>query len=793
MSPPSQASPTRIFLTPRRRRAIPLRVVPQAAPGGFSTLARLGAKTVLVGLGERPGLPFALVESKLAVPASKADAVSRTALVNRLRGLAERTVVSIVAPAGYGKTTLCAQWAARDGRPCAWVAIDERDNDPVVFLRHLAAAVDRAVGLAPEILDDLGRTGEPVWNAALPRLGAALAGAPRPLLLVLDDAHLLRTSDAVSALELIAGHIGPGSTLALTGRRAPQLPHARVRLAGELAELGAGDLRLTPRETALVVRALGLELGVEELAELRRRSEGWPAGVRLMALAMRGEPGHQATGGDTRLVEYFRSEVVAGLTEGELAFARRTAVLDRLSGPLCRAVLGGASRASRRLEALVDEGAFLVPLDQERRWYRYHALFGEFLRSELEADEPDLVPELYGRAADWYEANGDLEHAVGAAEAAGDDERVARLVGSLAVPAFCGGELDTVGGWFDRLAEGDSFRRHPAVAAVGAWVAAIRGRTTEAERLLAFAERRRKDALADGTPVGALVRLVRAALCSEGVERMRADAEAAAETLPDESRLLPSAIGLRGVALLLTGDEAAADDAFADACEAAERLGAPVALSLALAERSLIAGARGDHAAAEDFAAAAAVSVEDAGLHSYPTRGAALAASARAALRHGRWDEARAELAASAEIVPHLTGSLPWLAVQVRLELGRVYLALRDAGGSRRMVSEAQELLARRPGLGILVTQVEELTRDLAELDRAANGSGSSLTAAELRLLPMLATHLSFREIGERLFVSRNTIKTQAISVYRKLGVSTRSAAIARAEELGLVEPGAAG
>ncbi len=566
-----------------------------------------------------------------------------------------------------------------------------------------------------------------------------------------------------------------------------------MRLDGELAELGAADLRLTPRETALVVRALGLELDVEELAELRRRSEGWPAGVRLLALAMRAEPERHATGGDTRLVEYFRSEVVAGLTEGELAFARRTAVLDRLSGPLCRAVLGGASRASRRLEALVDEGAFLIPLDRERRWYRYHTLFGEFLRRELETDEPELVPDLYGRAADWYEATGDLENAVGAAEAAGDDERVARLVGSLAVPAYCGGELDTVGGWFDRLAEGDSFRRHPAIAAVGAWVAANRGRTSEAERLLACAKGRRKDALADGTPVGALVSLVRAALCGDGVERMRADAEAAAATLPAESRLLPSAVGLRGVALLLAGEEAAADDVFAEAVEAAERLGAPVAHSLALAERSLIAGARGDHAAAEDFARAAAASVDDAGLQSYPTRGATLAASARAALRHGRWDEARAELAASADIVPQLTASLPWLGVQARLELGRVYLALRDAARARRMLGEAQELLARRPGLGTLVAQVEELARDLAELDRAANGSGSSLTAAELRLLPLLATHLSFREIGERLFVSRNTIKTQAISVYRKLGVSTRSAAIARAEQLGLVEAGAAG
>ncbi|MGZ8694801.1 MAG: hypothetical protein ACXWYS_05120, partial [Gaiellaceae bacterium] len=569
-----------------------------------STLARLGAKTVLVGLSERLALPFALLESKLAVPPPKPGAVSRTALVNRLRALAAAHVVSIVAPAGYGKTTLCAQWARRDGRACAWLTVDERDNDPVVLLRHLAGAVDRAVGLDQNVFDDLAGPGESVWTAALPRLGAALARVPEPLLLILDDAHLACSDDATTALELIAAHLAPGSTIALAGRRASRLPLARLRAAGELAELDSAELRLTSRETALLARALGLDLDIEGIAALRRRSEGWPAGVQLIALAVHGEPYEDGprrlpSGSDAFLVDYFRSEVVAGLTEGELAFARRTSVLDRLSAPLCRAVLDGARAAGRRLEALVDEGAFLVPLDTERRSYRYHVLFREFLRHELETDEPELVPELHRRAADWYEEHGHAEAAVGAAQSAGDTDRVARLVGSLAVPAYCAGELATVGGWFDRLAEEGGFERHPAIAAVGAWVAAVRGRTADAAALLAFAERGRKETLADGTTLGALVSLVRAALCAEGIVQMREDAEAAGATLPAESRLLPSALALRGVALLLAGDEGAADDAFTQACESADRLQAPDVHSLALAQRSLIAGERGDHAAAE--------------------------------------------------------------------------------------------------------------------------------------------------------------------------------------------------
>jgi LuxR family transcriptional regulator, maltose regulon positive regulatory protein len=806
MSLPSQASPSGngVQVVPAlrarrtRRGAVALRVVPSpasAATAGSSTLARLGAKTVLVGLGERRAVPFALVESKLAVPLSKAGTVSRTALVNRLRAISERTIVSIVAPAGYGKTTVCAQWARRDGRACAWLTVDERDNDPVVFIRHLAAALDRAVGIDPAVLDDLGNPGASVSSSALPRVAAALAAAPRPFLLILDDAHRIHANDAVLALELVAEHVPPGSTLALTGRRAPRLPVARLRAAGDLAEFDLPALRLTSRETALAVRGLGLDLGVEELAELQRRAEGWPAGVHLMALAMlsAGSDSHQArrplpTGSHGFLADYFRSEVVSGLSEAELAFARRTSVLDRLSIPLCRAVLDGARVNGRRLEALANEGAFLMPLDPERSWFRYHPLIGEFLRHELEADEPELVPDLYRRAADWYEAHGYPEAAVGAAQSAGDVERVAVLVGSLAVPAYCAGKLATVGGWFDRLAEDGGFERHPAIAAVGAWVAAVRGRTAEAERLLAFAERGRKDALADGTPLRALVRLVRAALCAGGIDQMRADAEAAAAALPADSRLLPAAMALRAVALLFGGDRDAADAAFAEAGGAADRLRAPVIQSLALGERSLIAGDRGDHAAAEAFAEAARALVKQGGLEAYPTSGAERAASARAALRHGRWDEARTELTASAEVVPQLTGSLPWLAVQIRVELGRVYLALRDDAAARRMLAEAKEILARRPGLGALVADAAALEQELTELHRESNGAGSSLTGAELRLLPLLATHLSFREIGERLYVSRNTIKTQAISVYRKLGVSTRSAAIARAEHLGLVE-----
>src|SRR5262249_19864366 len=246
---------------------------------------------------------------------------------------------------GCGKARVGGEGAGRDGRPCAWLTVDDRDNDSALFLRHLRAALD---------------------------------GVDGPLLLVVDNAHLLRSGDAADALAGLP--LPAGSTVVLAGRRAPNIPLARLRAAGTVAELGAGDLVCSAREAALLLRAAGVGGDAEELAELRRRSEGWPAGLALLA-----------RGGERFVADYFRSEVTSSLTDSELTFARRTAVLERLSGPLCDAVLD-AHASSRRLHALEDAGAFVVPLDEDRRWYRFHGLFRDFLPAQLAAKHLEPVP-----------------------------------------------------------------------------------------------------------------------------------------------------------------------------------------------------------------------------------------------------------------------------------------------------------------------------------------------------------------------------------------------------------------
>jgi LuxR family maltose regulon positive regulatory protein len=269
---------------------------------------------------------------------------------------------------------------------------------------------------------------------------------------------------------------------------------------------------------------------------------------------------------------------------------------------------------------------------------------------------------------------------------------------------------------------------------------------------------------------------------------MREDAVAARAKLRRGATWRPSALLVEGAAAILLGNDDTADSILAEAALEAERVGSTETRVIALGERSLLAAARGDYHEAEDLALEACDLMEDTELKDYSTSALALAASARAMLRHGLWEKARHQLSLAENLLPALTSALPWLAVQVRLELGYAFVTLRDHDGAQRMLQEACEILDLKPKLGVLSAGVDALADEINDMPTGA-GRSSGLTAAELRLLPLLSTHLSFREIGERLFVSRNTIKTQAISVYRKLGVSSRSEAIDRASELGLVGP----
>ena len=739
-------------------------------------------------------LPFELDESKIQVPALRSGTVSRTGLVNRLRASASFPVLTMTAPAGYGKTTLLAQWAVRDSRHFAWVSLDERDDDPLVLLCSVAAALHAVKPLDRSVLEALTTPSPSLWSSGIPRLASALSAFKGNLVLVLDDAHLLRSREAAEIVAMLADNVAAGSTLVLGGRATPALPITALRTAGKLFELGADQIALTPREGQLLLRATGADLSLSHVTELVSRCEGWPAALSLAALTLRDDEATEQKGakrmqfdtGDGNVTDYLRAEYLSRLRPSALQFLRRTSVLDRMCGALCDAVLQEQGSALE-LESIERSNLFLVPLDRQRVWYRYHHLFRDLLRRELAEREPELEAVLHRRAAVWYEERGDSDSALEHAWAAGDIKHVARILTAIALPVYFGGRVATVERWLTGFDDVSLLERYPHVALQGSFIHALRGRTEQAQRWLGIVERQAAGAGQSSLQPG--IAAVRATMGLDGVYQMIADAESALSGLQRDNQFRPSALTALGIGYALLGQDRRADAIFASAGDEAERLGATDTRVVAISERSLLAAAESDQPAAESLALEARELVEQGRLDFYPTSSMAIAASARAELRHGRWEEARALLAKSRELRSGLThGFLPWLTLQTLIEEGQAYLAIRDVESVRSRVTEIRSLLREHPFVGVLAEQAGELERAV-EAMRQGDDAARGLTGAELRLLPLLSTHLSFREIGEALFVSRNTVKTQAISVYRKLEVSSRSEAIARAVELGLIEP----
>ena len=720
--------------------------------------------------------------------------VRRPSLIDRLARDDCGPIVSVVAPAGYGKTTLLSQWAERNGQAFAWVSVDDADNDPKVLLTYVAEALDAVQPVGGRVFDALASPASSVPGSVVPRLGAALAAMTTPVVLVLDDVHALRNAECRAALSVLADHVPGGSRLALAGRDEPPLRVARLRAEGRVTEIGPGDLSLTCEEASSLLRAAQVALGADEVAELHRRTEGWPAGLYLAALCLRegGSPGAAAisVAGDHRFVtEYVESEFLARISPEQRMFLTRTAVLERMCGPLCEAVLDRPGSAAS-LDDLARSNLLLVPLDRRRQWYRYHHLFRDMLLAQLERQSPELIPVLRRRAAGWYVGNGMDEDALEYSMAAGDVDEAARLVQKLWLPADRRSRTATLQRWFGWLEDQDGIEGHPMLAVQAASVSLMTGRPAEAERWADVVDRWQfGDGIRPDDPAAeAWAALLRASLCRHGVEQMRADADEAVRRCAEENLVVPAAALLQGIARILCGDRDGGDASLETAVRGTEETGATENLAFALGERSLVALARGEWSRAGALAAQAGSVLVRAGIEDSHAVPLLCAAQARVALHRGDVPAARRELVTAQRLRHLLTYALPHLAVQARIELIRVHLALADLAGARTLMGEIDELLRRRPDLGTLVGESEALRAQLSRQRGADSPGPSALTAAELRVLPLLASHLPAAEIAAELFVSVHTIKSQQASLYRKLGTSSRSQAVARARQLGLLE-----
>ena len=534
------------------------------------------------------------------------------------------------------------------------------------------------------------------------------------------------------------------------------------------------------RMASSLLRNAEVTLGEDEVAELHRRTEGWPTGLYLAALYLReGGPLAGAAvsfGGADRLVsEYMESEFLARISRQNRVFLTRTAVLERMSGPLCEAVLE-LPGAHAILADLARSNLLLVPLDRRGRWYRYHHLFRDMLLAELERLEPGLLPVLRRRAADWYVRNGLPEAGLEYSMAAGDAGAAAALVEKLVIPAHRQGRVTTIQRWLRWLEDQNGTEGHPMVAVLAALFWALMGRPVEAERWADAVDRwQYGDPARPGDPsTEAWAAVMRTFLCRRGVEQMRADADEAVRRFAAQSFVTPAPAFLQGIAQVLCGDLNGGDASLEEGISVAEEVAAHEDRAIALCERSLVAIASGDWIQAGALADRPRTVLHGAGIEESYATPLVSAVQARVALHRGDVPAARRELISAQRLRHLLTYALPYLAVQARIELARVHMALADLAGARMLMREVDELLQRRPGLGTLVDEVQAIQARLSENHDPSIAGASALTAAELRLLPMLSTHLSFPEMAGEVFLSRHHQVAGYVAVPQAGGLLTQ-------------------
>jgi LuxR family transcriptional regulator, maltose regulon positive regulatory protein len=740
---------------------------------------------------DAPVIPSALLASKFTRPFARPGIVERASLLERLSSDDSPTLVSVVAPAGYGKSTFLHQWVEATARESGWLTLDRDDNDPAVLLSCLAVAFDRLTPLDPDLFRLLA-VEYPSIGAITRKLGAALAAWPHRTVLVIDDVHTVVNPACHDILATLVEHVPRGSQLAFASRHQLPLPVPRLRAQGRIVEGGPPDLAMDVAEAAALLRGAGAEMSDDQVRQLVQVAEGWPVAIYLVGRLVKAR-GTAADldiariGQSRQIVEFAQAELLAAFPTPTMQFLMRSSVLHRMSGPLCDEVLRTFGSAEQ-LEELAQSSLLVTALDEDHSWYRYHHLIRQLLMEELTEKEPEIVAELTQRAGRWCEANGLPDEAIDYAMTAGDADRAARLVLGRVLPLYRTGRVETLLRWFDWFDRDGHMARHPAVATAAAWAAALTGRAAAAERWAEAAERGPSE---PRVPRGDTTRsgggaLLGAALCRHGLDEALTDAVEAERTIAVDEPWRATALAVLGFVHLARGEPDDADKAFLRAAEAGIDIGALPAASVALAGRASLAAARGEMVEARELSARACAIVDDGRLQDHVTNVLTHAVAARMALYRQDVHATTALLTRAQRLRPRLTYALPHLAVQARLELARTMVGLGDASGARTVLREVNDILKLRGPLGTLATRARELSEQLERTPATTIGA-SSLTTAELRLLPLLETYLSFREIGERLFVSPNTVKTQAISIYRKLGVSSRSDAMRKAVELGLL------
>jgi ATP/maltotriose-dependent transcriptional regulator MalT len=673
--------------------------------------------------------------------------------------------------------------------------LEAADNDPARFWMYVVAALRSVVPQVGEAsLAMLRAPGVNLVEEALPALINELADVSGQLVLVLDDYHAIEDERIHEGMALLIEHLPPTLRIVMTSRVEPPLRVATLRARAQLNEIDAGQLRFSLSEAESMLNDVhGLALSAETVKRLYNRTEGWAAGLYLAVLSMRGREDPSSfvesfTGSDRRVVDYLAAEVLGELRGAELNFLLHTSVLDRFCGPLCDAVTGG--RGSRAmLDRLERVNYFLIPLDPMHEWYRYHHLFGELLRHELERREPRRAAELQDRAGRWFLDAGMISEAIGHLTAAGEVDAASELIDSHWLAFTNAGQRETVARWMGQLPDG-YIVSDGRLCLAQARTALTVGERDQILRWVDLATQAPTNNPADDAELGEEVTVVRAAAW-----QLLGDIRQA-EQLAQRLAPLDGSSVWHSLAACLLGTSARAFDANDDAqalFETALTLGSSspnfIVSTIALGRLALIAADRGDWRGCSAKVEAAFDVVRTNGLEEYWICSSAHVARGLLFRHDRRPAEAGAELERAVGLARRGAGLVEWsYALTMRAEL---LCDLGDRRTARELVREARELLSRAPEPGTLaprtVGRLERVLRLVVDLSGASPVVTDELTEREQTVLGLLPTGLSAREIADELGISRDTVKTHTKRIYQKLGVSSRPSAVARGRDLGLL------
>ncbi|MCW2763238.1 MAG: LuxR family transcriptional regulator [Marmoricola sp.] len=753
---------------------------------------RDGAGARSVGRAQPQASGGSFLEVKLRRPPSRGDWVRRERLMSRMGAVRDHPVTLIAAPVGYGKTILAAQWLEEAGPRSAWLSLDPDENDPCRLRAHVAAALERADGgsgpgpATGGLIDDSAAPG-PTLSAIVD----SLAATAEDIVVVLDDFHVITGAEGHAQIEHLVEHLPPQAHLVILTRADPGLRLGRLRASGDLLEIRADDLAFTVDEAEAVLAREGATLDVDSTHRLMGRTEGWPAGLYLAGLSLAGRADPDSfvrdfSGGNRFIGDYLVEEVLARHSDDLRTFIESVSVLDRFSPDLCDHVTG-TTRSGMALRELERTNLFLVPLDDDRHWYRFHHLLAAVARSELDLHRPGEARVLHARAAEWFSRRGNVDEAVRHSIAAGDLQTASMLVEVHWLDYVDAGRIATVLAWLKAIGPLNE-ASDPAASATAAWMAALVGDEAALRtRLASLTSVREHGPLPDGSRSVESATAMIAGLFGYGGpgEMMRGAERAVALETDRYSPFYAVANAALGHAAYVRGD---LDRALAPLVNAWRNDRAPVIIQVvALAIESLVQDELGETERARERADSAMELLDSHGLRGVPQASLAFTAHGRALAADGAVEPGLATLARGLSLRRESPAHGPWGMVDHLIVHSRVAAEAGHAVLARRLLDELDSHLARfTEGLEAIDARVAHVRRLLHDEDGDV-APGQALTDRELDILRILQGTMSLHEISEELYLSSNTVKTHARAIYRKLGVHARADAVVTGRRQGFI------